>query len=251
MFVMEDREKTVNVINVIVWAQIAVLVGLLGFVGYRRFIAAPKTPPAAPAPARNTSAPPASELPRPQATARRSAGKKTMITKPRPRPRDSGYDKFPLPKLHQPSILIEKSRLRLTVLDGGQPVKRYRAAVGGNKGDKVREGDRKTPEGEFYVCVRTHNSKYVLSLGLSYPNIADARRGLRDGLISRGDYNRIVSAIRNRRQPPWNTKLGGEIMIHGKRLGGRDTLGCIALEDEDIRELFPRISLGTKVTIVP
>jgi lipoprotein-anchoring transpeptidase ErfK/SrfK len=246
---MEDRQKTVNVINIIVWIQIVVLAGLLGVVGYRRFIASPKTPPAAPASARNTSAPPASESPKSQAAARRSAGEKTMITKPRPR--DSGYDSFPLPPLRQPSILIEKSRLRLTILDGGQPVKRYRAAIGANKGDKVREGDQKTPEGEFYVCVKNHNSKYVLSLGLSYPNIADARRGLRDGLISRGDYNRIVSAIRNRRQPPWNTKLGGEIMIHGKRLGGRDTLGCIALEDEDIRELFPRITLGTKVTIAP
>ena len=161
------------------------------------------------------------------------------------------YDDHPLPNLHKPRIVIEKSKLRLTVFDGPRARKRYRAAVGGGKGDKTREGDHCTPVGDFYVCVRNTRSKYVLSLGLSYPNIGDARRGLRAGLINQGQYDRIAYAIRKGRQPPWNTKLGGEIMIHGKREGGRETKGCIALEDDDIRELFPKIPLGTKVTILP
>jgi hypothetical protein len=162
------------------------------------------------------------------------------------------YDDTPLGTLVKPTILIEKSKLRLTVFNrNGQIVKHYRAAVGANSGDKLREGDFRTPEGEFYVCVKNPNSKYVLALGLSYPGISDAERGYRGKLISKSQYDKIVYAIRNRRQPPWNTPLGGEIMIHGRRNGGRDTEGCIALEDKDIRELYPQISVGTRVVIKP
>ncbi|MCD4824439.1 MAG: L,D-transpeptidase [Phycisphaerae bacterium] len=157
----------------------------------------------------------------------------------------------PLGRLVSPSILIEKSKRRLTVLDGGRAVKQYPAAVGANQGDKTREGDLKTPEGRFYVCTRNLKSKYILSLGLSYPDIEDAKRGLRAGQITRAQHDKIVRAIRRKAQPPWNTKLGGEIMIHGRRLGGRATLGCIALEDNDIRELFPQIPHGTEVIIRP
>ncbi len=164
---------------------------------------------------------------------------------------DVQYDDYPLGDLQNPQIVVEKSKLRLTVFEGRSAVKRYRAAVGGGRGDKTREGDLCTPEGVFYVCVRNTQSKYVLSLGLSYPNIEDARRGLRAGLISQIEYDRIALAINRGQQPPWNTKLGGEIMIHGQRKGGRDTKGCIALEDNDIRELFPKIPNGTKVTILP
>ncbi len=155
-----------------------------------------------------------------------------------------------LPELTDPSLVVDKSRLMLTVLDAGRPVKRYRVAVGGGDGDKVREGDRRTPEGEFYVCVKNPQSQYVLSLGLSYPDAADARRGLEDGLISARDYHRIAEAIRRRRHPPWDTPLGGEIMIHGARNGRDATAGCIALDDDDIRELYPRIDVGTPVRIV-
>ena len=160
-------------------------------------------------------------------------------------------DSKPLPSLHAPSVKISKSTFRLTVYQGGSAVKTYRVAIGGGKGDKVREGDRCTPEGEFIICMKNPQSKYVLALGLSYPNIEDAERGLRSGLINRGQYRAIVEAIRDGRQPPWDTPLGGEIMIHGKR-GSRDkTKGCIALDDHEIRELYSALPVGTPVTIAP
>ena len=157
----------------------------------------------------------------------------------------------PLPALRRPRIVVRKAAGRLTVYDRHRPVKKYRVAVGAGEGDKIREGDQCTPEGEFYVCVRNRQSQYVLSLGLSYPNIEDAERGRRDGLIGRQDYRAILVAIRAHRQPPWNTALGGEIMIHGRRDGRDSTLGCIAMNDQDIRELYPAIPLGTPVTILP
>lgn len=158
----------------------------------------------------------------------------------------------PLPTLVAPSIVVQKSRLRLWVFDQGKPVKTYRIAVGENVGDKLQEGDRKTPEGDFYVCIRKTKpaTPYTRSLGLSYPNVEDAERGLRDGLLTREQSNTIVDAIRNHRQPPWNTPLGGAIMIHGKREGRVGTLGCIALDDDDVIELYNQIPMGTPVRVL-
>ena len=56
--------------------------------------------------------------------------------------------------------------------------------TGASDGDKVKEGDKRTPEGVFHVVYRNPHSKYVLSLGLDYPNAEDADRGLKAGLIS-------------------------------------------------------------------
>jgi len=161
------------------------------------------------------------------------------------------YDSFPLPAISSPRILVEKSLHRLTAFDGDKPAKRYRVAVGEGRGDKFSEGDKCTPEGDFYVCSKNPRSKYVLSLGLSYPDVEDAARGLRDGIITQAQHDAIAQAVRQRRQPPWNTPLGGEIMIHGCGAGRDWTLGCVAMEDDDIRELYPAIPVGTVVRIVP
>lgn len=150
----------------------------------------------------------------------------------------------------QPRIVVEKSAHRLTLYDGQRAVKEYRAAVGGGQGDKVREGDRCTPEGRFYICVKNPQSKYTLSLGLSYPNDEDAARGLRDGLITQEQHDRIVRAISEKAQPDWYTPLGGEIMIHGCGAGRDWTHGCIALDDDDIRELYDFVEVGTEVTVL-
>jgi murein L,D-transpeptidase YafK len=153
--------------------------------------------------------------------------------------------------LNEPSILVEKSAGRLTLMDGGAVVKVYPAITGSNAGDKVREGDRRTPEGLFYVCYKNPDSLYTLSLGLSYPNEEDAARGLRDGLLTQAQHDAIVAAIRAGGQPPWDTPLGGEIMIHGCKNDRSGTAGCVAVSDDDIRELYPLLPEGTPVTIVP
>ena len=119
------------------------------------------------------------------------------------------------------------------------------------EGHKQREGDGRTPEGEYYVCVKNHNSSFYLSLGVSYPNKVDAAAALEDGRIDRTVYNRIVDAIDKGQQPDWYTPLGGEIMIHGHG-GSRDwTAGCIAVDNEVMDILFEYCSVGTKITILP
>ena len=82
-------------------------------------------------------------------------------------------------------------------------------AGSGRLGPKNQQGDRQIPEG-FYFINRFHpESKYYLSLGINYPNAADSTRNK-------------------------TGNLGGDIFIHGKCM----SVGCMAITDEGIKELY-------------
>ncbi|MCA1642772.1 MAG: L,D-transpeptidase [Acidobacteria bacterium] len=152
--------------------------------------------------------------------------------------------------LVSPRVRISKGARRLLLYSDGRVVREYRVALGKNPADdKERQGDYRTPEGEFYVCVKNAASKFYLSLGLSYPNREDAERGLRDRLITRRQYERITTATDKGLRPPWDTALGGEIFIHGGGSASDWTWGCVALDDTDVKELFDAVPKGTKVVI--
>jgi murein L,D-transpeptidase YafK len=154
--------------------------------------------------------------------------------------------------LRNPQIIVSKSKRRLELYSDGVVVRRYKVGLGLNPvPDKQRQGDRATPEGEFYVFTKNDKSAFYLSLGLSYPNVEDAERGLRDRLISRSQHDSIVRAIKRKAKPPQNTALGGDIYIHGNGASSDWTWGCVALENEDIKELFNAVEVGTPVTIRP
>ena len=154
--------------------------------------------------------------------------------------------------LKSPRIIVRKSQRKLSLYDGDKLVRTYRIGLGLSPvGDKVREGDRRTPEGDFYIFTKNDKSAYYLSLGLSYPNAVHAERGLRDGLITKSEYNTIIEALHAGKAPPQNTKLGGQIYIHGNGSRSDWTWGCVALEDQDIRELFNAVTVGTPVLIKP
>ncbi len=154
--------------------------------------------------------------------------------------------------LKNPRLVVLKSKRRLQVFSGGVLLRSYKVGLGLNPvPDKVREGDRATPEGDFYIFTKNDKSNFYLSLGISYPNIEDAERGLRDGLISRAQHDAIVKAIKQKRTPPQNTPLGGQIYIHGNGASSDWTWGCVALENADVKELFDAVPVGTPVTIKP
>lgn len=154
--------------------------------------------------------------------------------------------------LDRPELRVFKAERRLELWAGGQRVKAYRVGLGlAPTGDKVREGDYKTPEGRYYVCTRNHVSKFHRFLGLSYPNADAAARGLRDGLITKAQHHAIVEANRRLSRPPWDTPLGGIVGIHGHGASSDWTWGCVALEDSDIEELWEACPLGTAVIIAP
>lgn len=154
--------------------------------------------------------------------------------------------------LADPRLVVEKGARRLRLYAGGELVRVRRVALGFTpEGDKVRQGDGRTPEGEYAVCMKNPKSNFYLSLGLTYPNARDAERGLRDGLITRAQHRGITNALAAGRCPPWNTPLGGEIFIHGGGTGRDWTFGCVALENPEIKELFDTLTRGTPVHIKP
>ena len=82
----------------------------------------------------------------------------------------------------------------------------------GRLGPKLQEGDGQIPEGVYQIAYLNPNSRYHLSMKVSYPNAADRARALADD----------------------RTNLGGDIMIHGKNV----TVGCVPIGDAAIEELF-------------
>jgi len=154
--------------------------------------------------------------------------------------------------LENPRLVVKKEKRKLQVFDGEKLVKTYAMVLGFTpNGDKEIEGDGKTPEGEFYIFTKNEKSRFFLSLGLSYPSIDDAKRGLAEKLISAEEHDQIVEAIKNKQMPPQKTGLGGEIYIHGGGIIADWTDGCVALRNEEMQELFDAIPVGTAVTILP
>jgi len=154
--------------------------------------------------------------------------------------------------LTNPLVVVTKSKRRLELYSDGAVVRTYKIGLGLNPvPDKIRRGDHATPEGDFYVFTKNDKSAFYLSLGISYPNIEDAERGLREKMISRTQHDAIVRASKRKATPPQNTALGGDIYIHGNGSSSDWTWGCVALENDEMKELFDVVAVGTKVIIKP
>ncbi|KJK18562.1 murein L,D-transpeptidase family protein [Pseudomonas sp. NPDC087612] len=136
-------------------------------------------------------------------------------------------------------ILVIKSERRLQLISAGTPLKTYRISLGKQpKGAKLREGDKRTPEGFYWIDWRKQSDRYNLAMHVSYPNITDAARARREGV------------------PP-----GGMIMIHGTPLSEEYpeevfhtldwTEGCIAMTNRDMREVWNMVPDGTMIEIRP
>ncbi|HYE99590.1 MAG TPA: L,D-transpeptidase [Planctomycetota bacterium] len=150
------------------------------------------------------------------------------------------------------SIEVRKRERRLSVRLDGRVVWSTRVGLGtAPEGRKRAEGDRRTPEGDYFVCTRNAQSRFHLFLGLSYPNTQDAEAGVREGRIGPHDRVRIDHALSSGTAPPWDTPLGGEVGLHGHGASRDWTHGCVALEDEDVELLWGLCPLGTPVRILP
>lgn len=134
-------------------------------------------------------------------------------------------------------IFVDKSDRLLIVRKKGKQVARFTAIALGDAplGHKQFEGDEKTPEGDYGIDSRNPQSRYHLSLHISYPNAADSAFATRQG-----------------KSP------GGDIFIHGQpngspvtRLPGDWTDGCIALSNAEIKKLWRLIPNGATIHIQP
>jgi murein L,D-transpeptidase YafK len=149
-------------------------------------------------------------------------------------------------------LTVSKSRRRLALWQDDHLLAELPVIIGRQPlGHKEREGDQRTPEGAYYICLRNAESRFHRFLGLSYPSLPDAERGLAQGLLDQAAAERIRAAIAARACPDWYTPLGGEVGIHGGGIERDGTLGCVALRNEDIELLWDATLLGTPVQIEP
>ena len=134
-------------------------------------------------------------------------------------------------------IVVLKSKRILLVYAQNQVVKTYKIALGRQPvGKKEIEGDKKTPEGNYTIWKKGPHAKYHKYLFISYPNKSD-----------------VINAHKKNKKP------GGLIYIHGlnKRYAkvgklhtlSNWTLGCIAVTNDEIDELYKLIKVGTKIEI--
>ncbi len=140
---------------------------------------------------------------------------------------------------HIDSIVVYKSKRTLQVYENKQLLKTYKIALGEQPvGHKQYEGDRRTPEGLYYIHDKNPNSSCHKNLGISYPNNTDRETARQLG------------------KPP-----GGDIKIHGLPNGQgyigkahrlKDwTYGCIAVTDEEVDELYKHTPVGIPINILP
>ena len=147
-------------------------------------------------------------------------------------------------------IIVSKAKRTLEYREDGMSLEFAIGLGSAPVGRKSRRGDRKTPEGTYYITHKNAKSQFYLSLGISYPNADDAKAGAESGLITPAQYAAIEGADRDRQRPPQNTPLGGDIFIHGRGAQSDWTWGCIALDDEDMKFLFEHARVGDKVSIL-
>ncbi len=160
--------------------------------------------------------------------------------------------------------LVDKSERALIVKLGAREIRRYGVSLGWTpSGDKTRQGDGRTPEGEFYIVYGAppRYTRYHRSLLISYPTPARAKEGRAAGAISKATEAKVVRAHKRCATPPQSTRLGGYILIHGGGGGpgyGDWTAGCVALTNDDIEALHAAAQSGcakgqarTKVIIQP
>ena len=137
------------------------------------------------------------------------------------------------------SIVVYKSKHQLLAYSGGKLLKTYKIALGRNpKGAKQYKGDQKTPEGIYYINDKNPNSGWYKNLGISYPNQEDSKKAKRLGKPTGGDIK--IHGLQNKR---------GYI---GKFHRWNDwTLGCIAVTNQEMDELYNGVAIGTKIEIKP
>jgi len=158
------------------------------------------------------------------------------------------------------SLTIYKSRREMHLQRGKHTVRVFRVFLGSSPlGHKLRQGDNKTPEGNYRVVDKKISDKFHRFIGINYPNAHDAELAFRQGRITAWEKARIKRAVYEGVRPPAETVLGGHLGIHGigdderfklKLIEDMDwTNGCIAVTNAEIRELYRQLPIGTLVRI--
>ena len=158
----------------------------------------------------------------------------------------------PLSEVVTPEVFVYKEKRRLYLIQSNVLVRDYPVGLGFHPvGDKEKEGDGRTPEGDFIICQKNPAGRFNKSLGLNYPEKKHAERAFFAGVINPLQFKDILLANERKTTPPWTTTLGGAIFIHAGGAHKDWTDGCVALYNSDMEELFRVTDNGTPVHIRP
>ena len=140
-------------------------------------------------------------------------------------------------------IIIDKSDYEMKIYDEEGWYATYPVVFGSSDlTDKMMEGDKRTPEGEFKIISKRVHDKWHKMFMLDYPN---------DESWEKFKKRKANGTI------PKKAKIGGGIAIHGTWPNDEIvvdaftnwTNGCVSLKNDDIDELDPFLPIGTKVII--
>jgi murein L,D-transpeptidase YafK len=138
-------------------------------------------------------------------------------------------------------VVVRKSDRKMELIQDGKVVREYQIALGDRPwGHKVERGDERTPEGDYVLDWRNPNSRFHKSIHVSYPKAQDIRFASSRGLDP-GDMIMIHG------QPKYirSVKVKAEYQ-------DRDwTDGCIAVQDQDMDEIWRSVRYGTPIKILP
>jgi murein L,D-transpeptidase YafK len=148
----------------------------------------------------------------------------------------------PQPERSRPQadlVVVHKAARRLELWDQGVLLRSYAVSLGPHPiGAKWREGDGKTPEGEYRIDYRKADSSFHRALHISYPEPKDVAKARAHGV-----------------------NPGELVMIHGTKNGltrtaleqlPRDwTDGCVAVTDREMDEIWRLVPDGTRIVLEP
>jgi murein L,D-transpeptidase YafK len=154
--------------------------------------------------------------------------------------------------IRNPSVSIQKGKRRLYLFQQDTLVREYPIGLGFNPmGDKEKDGDGRTPEGDFFICGKKDSDGEMRSLIISYPSRRHAETAHFQGVLSSTRLHGVLLSLEKGGQPPADTPLGGNVCIQGGGAHDDWTNGSVALYNADMVELYTIVSLGTPVHIRP
>ena len=142
-------------------------------------------------------------------------------------------------------IIVDKSDYELKVYDDEGWYATYPIVFGSKDlGDKMAEGDKKTPNGTFRIILKKIHPKWGPELLLDYPNQSS---------VERFNQRKAKGIL------PKTAKIGNGIAIHATRPQEEWTVdnfynwtdGCVSVKYTEMKDLFSYIPIGTSVTIQP
>lgn len=142
-------------------------------------------------------------------------------------------------------IIVDKSDYELKVYDAEGWYATYPIVFGSKDlSDKMKEGDKRTPNGSFKIILKKIHPKWGPELLLDYPN---------EESIQKFNDRKAKGLI------PKTAKIGAGIAIHATRPEEEWTIdnfynwtdGCVSVKYTEMKDLFSYIPVGTPVTIQP